>query len=273
MKYTRFEYKDINTINHKRAILKYYLWIPFVVILAGYAISKFIIVPHILSSGLEHIPVSDSKPVYSYQDINSKKYNVLQMGAFASKANVEAFALNLRKNGIPAYVNYENQLYYVIVFCSTDQNYTMDMSAYYESSGYSCIAKVLNISPKTVPDNQKKEQGIIAFSNIYNAFGKAVDGCLEAFNLFQKGSIGYIELNKNVKSSCSGFHQLVNLSRKDGLVLQQKNIIDGLLSIDKLLQDMELLNESPSFKTEFNEKLIEAVYRYKELSCSTEDLY
>lgn len=275
MKYTRYEYVNLNGINRRRVILKFLLIAPTAALIAGFVISRLIIVPYVLKTGEKkaEAPVAVQQTDILYQDILNRKYYIVQMGAFASKENAHIFSENLRKKGIPVFVGNEGQYHLIITFAGSNLNYAKSKADYYSTSGYSCIVKELTVTAKGAPEELRNEKWCIVLSRLFNACGTLIDSYCQSLQSFEDKEIDYNALMSGIKEPGGEVHKWM----KEWEVLDNAeanyDIFIKAKALDEIIKHMEGLENSPDFSMLFQEKIMEALYKYSEMAYLTNEIY
>lgn len=256
MRYVRFEFKDINGVNRRRIILKFFIILP-AAIAAGFLISRLYIVPRISSV------VVQQEPEYTYQEMRHRRYYSIQMGAFASRDNAQSFAAGLRNSGIPAYIDDGDKYSFVFAYTGTERKTAEDKAQYYRNMGYTSLIKRLDIVPDGVTEDYKINKKHILLSMLVNDTGSFIDGCSSALCDFEEGKCNFNEMIGNVNEQYIKVHECFEQYLKDGELTDDE--YKGWKTLDNIMQEMTAINNDEQFYVRFNENLMQAAYTFNSL--------
>lgn len=260
MRYTRFEFKNINSINRKRTLTKFLLILPFIIAL-GFMLSKLFILPNILERNPQ-----DKKVKYVYQYMESRSFYLVQMGAFASSDNAKAYAETLRNNNIPAYVDNSGKYSFVLNYAGADRKTAEDKLKYYKSNGYICLIKQIDIIPYNLQGENALDDRYILLSRLVNEAGSFIDCCSSSFDSFEQEKIDYSVLTKNIKKLYMNVNECLNEYVNLKNVQLPEEEYEGWRELDRIMNDIIDIDNDSDLYVKFNEKLIKAIYGYLRLA-------
>jgi hypothetical protein len=258
MKYTRFEFKDINTGILRKAVVCFLILVSLIASLSGLMITKIINLPFIPK--IQNALKVDS-PVY--RSLKERRYYVVQMGAFSNAGYAESLYEGLKASGIPGQVVHKGQYYIVSSFADSNKERVDIKTEEYKQKKYAYLVKVLDIIPVQLTDKLKSDSVWVLLSAIVYDTGELIDNSMAAVsrdgpNMKDFKKFIYLQLNGLV-------YDMEQLNSMEKGVEFSEEDLKIVTPINEALEEVKNLDDGKDNSLEAEEIIIKLVWSYSNL--------